>query len=87
MFSFGNKDKERLLFLEIELEKLRLENEMLRKKVKEAEAAIQIIAANQAYLATEVTNLVSEPSQEKKDPVEEFFDNWNKDDDGGGYIN
>ena len=87
MFSFGNKDKERLLFLEIELEKLRLENEMLRKKVKEAEAAIQIIAANQAYLATEVTNLVSEPSQEKKDPVEEFFDNWNKDDDGGGYRN
>ena len=87
MFSFGNKDKERLLFLEIELEKLRLENEMVRKKVKEAEAAIQIIAANQAYLATEVTNLVSEPSQEKKDPVEEFFDNWNKDDDGGGYIN
>lgn len=87
MFSFGNKDKERLLFLEIELEKLRLENEMLRKKVKEAEAAIQTIAANQAYLATEVTNLVSEPSQEKKDPVEEFFDNWNKDDDGGGYIN
>ena len=68
MFSFGNKEKERLLFLEIELEKLRLENEILRKKVKEAEAAIQIIAANQAYLATEVTNLVSAPSQEKKDP-------------------
>ncbi len=87
MFSFGNKEKERLLFLEIELEKLRLENEMLLKKVKEAESAIQIIAANQAYLATEVTNLVSAPSQEKKDPVEEFFDNWNKDDDGGGYIN
>lgn len=87
MFSFGNKEKERLLFLEIELEKLRLENEILRKKVKEAEAAIQIIAANQAYLATEVTNLVSAPSQEKKDPVEEFFDNWNNDDDGGGYIN
>ena len=87
MFSFGNKEKERLLFLEIELEKLRLENEILRKKVKEAEAAIQTIAANQAYLATEVTNLVSAPSQEKKDPVEEFFDNWNKDDDGGGYIN
>tara|TARA_B100000941_G_C28125889_1_gene360435 strand:+ start:199 stop:462 length:264 start_codon:yes stop_codon:yes gene_type:complete len=87
LFSFGNKEKERLLFLEIELEKLRLENEMLLKKVKEAESAIQIIAANQAYLATEVTNLVSAPSQEKKDPVEEFFDNWNKDDDGGGYIN
>jgi len=87
LFSFGNKEKERLLVLEIELEQLRLENETLRKKIKEAEAAIQIIAANQAYLATEVTNLTSASVQEKKDPVEEFFDNWNKDDDGGGYIN
>ena len=88
MFSFGNKEKERLLFLEIELEKLRLENETLRKKVKESEEAIQIIAANQAYLVNEITNLVSSPeSQKQKDPIEEFLENWNKDDDGGGYIN
>ena len=88
MFNFGNKDKERLLNLEIELEKLRLENETLRKKIKESEDAIQIIAANQAYLVNEITNLVStSESQKQKDPIEDFLENWNKDDDGGGYIN
>lgn len=87
MFNFLNKN--RLLNAEIEIEKLKLENEFLRKKLKEAEAAIQIIAANQAYLAKEITNLSNEAAVPKpKDPLDEYLKKFRSDDDdGGGYLN
>ena len=87
MFNFLSKS--RLLSAEIEIEKLRLENEVLRKKLKEAEAAIQIIAANQAYLAKELTNLSTAIlSPKPKDPLDEYLKKFRSDDDdGGGYLN
>ena len=87
MFNFLTKN--RLLNAEIEIEKLRLENELLHKKLKEAEAAIQIIAANQAYLAKEITDLSTAASTPKpKDPLDEYLKKFGlDDDDGGGYLN
>ena len=86
MFNFLSKS--RLLNAEIEIEKLRLENELLRKKLKEAEAAIQIIAANQAYLAKEITNLSNTVSKPKpKDPLDEYLKKFTDDGDDGGYLN
>ena len=87
MFNFLTKN--RLLNAEIEIEKLRLENEALTKKLKEAEAAIQIIAANQAYLAKEITDLMESASApEPKDPLDEYLKKFRADDDdGGGYLN
>lgn len=78
-----------MLNVEIEIEKLRLENELLSKKLKEAEDAIQILAANQAYLAREITSLITPPSPpEPKDPLDEYLKKFrSNDDDGGGYLN
>jgi len=86
---FGFLNKNRLLSAEIEIEKLRLENEVLRKKLREAEAAIQIIATNQAYLASEVANLVTpSTSSTPRDPLDEYLKKYGDDDDnGGGYLN
>lgn len=83
---FQNK---RLLNAEIEIEKLRLENELLAKKLKEAEAAIQILAANQAYLAKEITEFVNEASREAtEDPMDKYLKGLvGGDDEGGGYLN
>ena len=83
---FQNK---RLLNAEIEIEKLRLENEVLLKKLKEAEAAIQILAANQAYLAAEVTEMRSTSSRDAaEDPMEKYLKGLvGGDDEGGGYLN
>ncbi len=79
----------RLLNAEIEIEKLRLENEVLLQKLKEAEAAIQILAANQAYLAKEVTEMVSKSSSEAvEDPMDKYLKGLvGGDDEGGGYLN
>ena len=87
MFNFLTKN--RLLNAEIEIEKLRLENELLVKKLKESEAAIQILAANQAYLAKEIADLrPPPPPPEPKDPLDEYLKKFrSNDDDGGGYLN
>ena len=86
---FGFLNKSRLLNAEIEIEKLRLENESLRKKIREAEAAIQILATNQAYLASELASLVKpSASVTSKDPLDEYLKKFGDDDDnGGGYLN
>ena len=85
---FGLLNKNRLLNAEIEIEKLRLENELLRKKLKEAEAAIQIIATNQAYLASEVASLTAPAASVVSDPLDEYLKKFgDSDDDGGGYLN
>ena len=87
MFNFLSKS--RLLNAEIEIEQLRLQNELLQKKLKEAEEAIQIIAANQAYLAKEINELRSAlESPKPKDPLDEYLRKFGSDDDnGGGYLN
>mgnify|MGYP005712689779 CR=1 FL=1 len=79
----------RLLNAEIEIEKLRLENETLLKKLKEAEEAIQILAANQAYLAKEVTEIRAETSRDSaEDPMDKYLRGLvGGDDEGGGYLN
>ena len=48
-----------------------------------------IIAANQAYLAKEITNLSNEAAVPKpKDPLDEYLKKFRSDDDdGGGYLN
>ena len=85
---FGLLNKNRLLNAEIEIEKLRLDNELLRKKLSEAEDAIQIIATNQAYLANEVANLiVPATNSTTKDPLDEYLKKFGDDDDSGGYLN
>ncbi len=86
---FGLFNKNRLLSAEIEIERLRLENELLRKKISEAEAAIQIIATNQAYLASEVASLITPASSvAPKDPLDEYLKKFGDDDGGGGgYLN
>ena len=86
---FGFLTKNRILNNEIEIEKLRLENEVLHKKLKEAESAIQILAANQAYLAKEVTEMISKSSSESvEDPMDKYLKGLvGGDDEGGGYLN
>ena len=81
---FQNK---RLLNAEIEIEKLRLENEVLLKKLKEAEEAIQILATNQAYLASEIASLTTDKSQSDNDPMDEYLKKYDDDDSSGGYLN
>ena len=86
---FGFLTKNRVLNNEIEIEKLRLENEVLHKKLKEAESAIQILAVNQAYLAKEISELTqAQAPAGPKDPLEEYLKKFRDDDDnGGGYLN
>jgi len=88
---FGFIDKNRLLNAEIEIEKLRLENESLQKKLDEAADALQIVAANQAYLAKEVVRLTEELAARQQnpqdDPIDEYIRNLNKKGSGGGYLN
>ena len=83
---FGLLNKNRLLNLEIENEKLRLENESLSKKIKDLEEAIQIIATNQAYLASEIASLTTDKSQ-PDDPMDEYLKKYDDDDSSGGYLN
>ncbi len=87
MFNFLTKS--RLLNLEIEIEKLKLENEALLKKLSECEVAIQVLASNQAYLAKEIVDSsIPETSSNPKDPLDEYLKKFRSDDDdGGGYLN
>tara|TARA_B110000467_G_C18039969_1_gene325338 strand:+ start:368 stop:631 length:264 start_codon:yes stop_codon:yes gene_type:complete len=86
---FNLLTKSRLLNLEIEIEKIKLENEALHKKLSECEDAIQLLASNQAYLAKEIVDLSTpEPPTSSKDPLDEYLKKFRSDDDdGGGYLN
>ncbi len=84
---FGLLNKNRLLNLEIENEKLHLENESLSKKIKDLEEAIQILATNQAYLASEIASLSTDKIQPDNDPMDEYLKKYDDDGSSGGYLN